>query len=65
MVSQHNWRIEIYTLYDGASGILTNNYFVPEIFDSLDGANEAADKICMEIKGSGFTVFQSEKVAYQ
>jgi len=65
MVSQHNWRIEIYTLHDGASGILTSNYFVPETFDSLDGANEAADKICMETRASGFNIFQAEKVAYQ
>ena len=60
MIAQHNWCIEIYTLFDGDSGLQTSNLFIPESYATLESANEVADKVCREIRGSGFNIYQSD-----
>ncbi len=60
MVSQSHWRIEIYTLFDGVSGLHTSNLSIPESYETLESASEAADKVCQEMSGSGFTIYQSD-----
>jgi hypothetical protein len=60
MVSQSHWRIEIYTLFDGVSGLHTSHLSIPESYESLESASEAADKACQEIRGSGFNIYQSD-----
>jgi len=60
MVSQSNWNIEVYTLFDGVSGLHTSHLSIPESYESLESANEAAHKVCQEIRGSGFTIYQTD-----
>jgi len=59
MVTQHHWHIEVYTLFEGVSGLQTSNVYIPQSYETLESASEAADKVCQEIRGSGFNIFQS------
>jgi len=60
MVGQQNWSIEVYTLFDGVSGLHTSHLSIAESYESLEAANEAAHKVCQEISGSGFNIYQTD-----
>lgn len=60
MVSQNHWCIEVYTLFDGESGLHTSHLSIPGSYESLESASEAADKVCQKIRGSGFNIYQSD-----